>query len=656
MLYFSSVPGKLIVRNFLRNNIFAFKNDPICQRAPWGEDGRSEPEGLNAPAGSAQTVEAERALYEQNQTLLRVNAQLRIENAERSAVLLALRRAELRYRDICDNAIEGIIQWTPDKQLISANMSFARMMGFPTVNALFFDGADRGVQFCSSSSVEREMIADLEQRGEISNFEFQMLRNDGTHLWANMNARRVPGLGGYTSYYEAFVENISSRKLIEEKLIHQAFHDPLTGLANRALFYDRLKMALRRASRQKSYSFAVLYLDLDRFKTVNDSFGHNIGDDVLCHTAVEILACVREVDTVARFGGDEFAILIEEVESGAYALQVAKRIYAALGRPFTCKGLEINIGASIGIVLKGEAYALPENLLRDADTAMYRAKADRSICCKVFSRKMREETLESIIFETDLRKGIKDRNFYMVYQPIISMQTGVLYGFEALLRWNHAGQEISPSRFVPVAEETGMIKKLGLQVIEDVCRQVMEWKKVYSHPFVTHINISGRQLIFPSFPREVQKILDRTGIAPSSLLFEITESVLLDNGGACIQDIHNIRDMGINFCLDDFGTGFSSLSYLRQLPLNCIKIDRSFVADLETDQPSLAIVRNLVSLGRDLGLSIVVEGIERKTQAEALLSVGCGLAQGYFFHRPLRLEQVTALLRESGKGISQYVF
>lgn len=600
--------------------------------------------------GSVDSVEAEEqleqslSLQEQKQELLRVNAQLRIENAERSAVAQALRRAESRYRDIFDSATEGIFQWTPDNKLLSANMAFARMMGFPTVNSLFFDAAERGFHFCCTPATEKDLMDQLEQQGGVSNFEFQLVRKDGVQVWSGMNARRVPGAGGYTNYYEAFVENISGRKLTEEKLLYQAFHDPLTSLANRALFHDRLRMALRRVSRQPNYSFAVLYLDLNRFKIVNDSFGHNTGDDVLCHAAVEILSCVRDVDTVARFGGDEFAVLIEEVANGAYAVSVAKRIHEALSRPFMLKGQEINIGASIGIVLRAETYDQPETILRDADTAMYRAKADKSACYKVFNQKMREETLESIMLETDLRQSVKDKDFYLVYQPVVSLATRELYGFEALLRWNRAGRNINSSQFIPVAEETGLIKGLGLFAIEEVCKQMVEWKKRYTQPFIVHLNISGRQLISPGFPEEVRDILERTRVDPSWLLFEITEDVFLNNRGACIQGVHQLRDLGISFCLDDFGTGYSSLSYLRQLPLSCIKVDRSFVTDLEKDSPSLAILRNLLTLGQDLGLSVIVEGIERAAQAEALLAAGCTLAQGYYFHQPLGVDEAAALL------------
>ncbi len=295
---------------------------------------------------------------------------------------------------------------------------------------------------------------------------------------------------------------------------------------------------------------------------------------------------------------------------------MAKRIHDVLSQPFTVQGQEINVGASIGIVLRGEDYELPEDILRDVDTAMYKAKADRGVCFMVFSQRMREETIEGIVFETDLRQGINTGEFYLDYQPVANMETGALYGFEALLRWNRKGEPVSSAYFIPVAEDTGLIKGLGLYysiMIEQVCHQIVRWQGVCDMPFVMHLNISGRQLIFLSFPKDVQSILERTGVDPSALLFEITESVLLDNSGACIQCIKQIRELGIQFCLDDFGTGFSSLNHFRQLPLTCIKVDRSFIVDVETDPHSLVIVRNLMALGQDPGLSVIVEGLERKS-------------------------------------------
>ena len=589
-------------------------------------------------------MEEEESLHERVLDLVRTNAQLRIVNAERSAVTQTLRRMESRYRDIFDNAIEGIFQWTPDWRLLSANKSFAKMLGYGTVNELMGRAEDISHHFSLSPEAGQTLMGELERKNQIVDYEFQVARRDGTPLWASMNARRVVWPGGRTKYYEAFIENISGRKITEEKLAYQAFHDPLTGLANRALFRDRLRMALRRSARQPGYHFAVLILNLDRFKMVNDSFGHSTGDDVLCHTAVSLLACVREVDTVAHLGGDEFAILLEEPDRNSFALRVAKRIHATLNQPFIVNRREISVGASMGIVLSGEGYESPEDILRDADIAMHRAKTDRGICYKVFTRKMRAETLDTIVFETELRQGLNAQEFRMDYQPIVLMEDGRLFGFEALLRWRHGGRTVSPAAFIPAAEETGLIRKLGLFAMESVCRQILEWQRRYAISFVTHLNISARQLIFPGFPRDVGRILERTGVDPALLIFEITESSLLDQAGACLQGIRHIKELGIQFCLDDFGTGFSSLSYLRQLPLSCMKVDRSFVTEVETDPHSLIIVRNLVGLGKDLGLSVVVEGVERHSQATALLDAGCSLGQGYHFSPPLPSREVEKLL------------
>lgn len=588
------------------------------------------------------------ALLAQNLELRQANTQLRAENAERSAVVQALRRAESRYREIFDNANSGIFLWAPEWRLLTANVAFAEMLGYNTVNALLHSLSERPFRFCASPDSESELMTELERKGYISNFEFQLLCRDGSHLWACMHARRVSDPAGFPRYYEAFIDNISHHKFTEEKLTYQAFHDPLTGLANRALFLDRLGMALRRASRQPNYTFSVLYLDLDRFKMVNDTYGHNMGDEVLRHTSTKLLTCVREVDTVARLGGDEFAILMEEMEHYSFAVRVAKRIHTALCKPLHIRDQEISVGSSVGIVLRAERYELAEDVLRDADTAMYRAKTERRCGIRAFTRKMREDSNQSVALESDLRNGIEASEFYLEYQPVVHMGSGAPYGFEALVRWNRRGQVLAPQSFIPVAEGNGLISGLGFYVIEAACRQVVQWRQECSQPFVTHLNISGRQLLFPSFPREVQQILERTGVDPASIVFEVTENVLLEHASNCIQSIKQIRELGVQFCLDDFGSGFSSLQYLRQLPLGSIKVDRSFVADVDTDPHAQAIVRNLLSLGQDLGLLVIVGGIERKSQAEALRLAGCTLGQGFYFSRPLPLCGAGALLGAVG--------
>ncbi len=599
-----------------------------------------------SPAGSTRGEEerGEEKLHTQIAELVRANAQLRMLNAERSAVTQTLRRAESRYRDIVDNAMEGFFQWTPNWRLLLANRAFAKILGYDTVNELMRSAGDVSFHFSLSPEAGQTLMDELERKEHIIGYEFQVARRDGVVLWASMSARRVTGPGGRTKYYEAFIENISGRRIAEEKLTYQAFHDHLTGLANRALFRDRLGMALRRTARQPECRFAVLTLDLDRFKQVNENFGHSAGDEVLCHVAVSLLSCVRDTDTVARLGEDEFAVFLEETESNSFAFRVSRRIQAALERPFLVKGREIGVSASIGIVLNAEKYESAEDILRDAGIALNRAKTDRGICYKVFTQKMRMAMQGGIVFETELRQGLNSQEFRMNYQPIVRMEDGGLFGFEALLRWHHNGKVISPSRFIPVAEDSGLIRKLGLFAIECVCRQLVEWQQRHAVSFVTHLNISARQLVFPGFPKDVRRIIDRAGVDPSLLVFEITESALLEQSEACLRGIQQIYELGVRFCLDDFGTGFSSLSYLRQLPLSCMKVDRSFVTDVETNSQSLIIVRNLVGLGRELGLSVVVEGVERYSQVQALLDVGCSLGQGYYFSPPLPPREAEKLL------------
>lgn len=582
----------------------------------------------------------DRDLWLQLRQLARKNASLRMLSAERNAVAQALRRAESRYRDIFDNATEGIFQWTPEGRLVSANRAFARMLGYGTVNELMQSLVDTPFHFCFSPGVEQILMTELERKNQVTGYEFQAARQDGTSLWATMNVRRVSTPEGGIKYYEAFIEDISGRKAVEEKLMHQAFHDSLTGLANRALFLDRLHMALRRAARQPRYSFAVLNLDLDRFKIVNDCFGHATGDELLCHTAQCLLSSVREMDTVARFGGDEFALIIENGGRPSLAVRVAKRIHEALSSPFVVNGQKVSVGVSVGIVLKAERYEHVEDILRDADTAMYRAKADRGVFYKVFTQKMRAETTQSIIFEAELRHAVQAKEFQLHYQPIVNMQNGELFGFEALLRWYRKGELIGPSRFLEVAEESGVIRMLGLQAIESVCKQLVVWNRRFGNAFVMHVNISSRQLLFPNFAKDVKRILQKTGANPALLVFEITESALLDKTESSMMGLQEVRKLGIRLCLDDFGVGFSSLSYLRQLPLSSIKMDRSFVSDIEADSQSRIIVRNLVSLGKEMGIDVVVEGVERQTQAQALMEAGCSLGQGYYFDRPMSAIEV----------------
>ncbi|MDL2285482.1 EAL domain-containing protein [Desulfovibrio sp. OttesenSCG-928-F07] len=578
----------------------------------------------------------EAAIEQRTKELRRVNEQLRKENTERRAIEQALMRAESRYREIVNNSIEGIVQFTPDGRLLSANLAMARILGYPSVEDLLLAYEQPGGRLSYTAEMEQAIVELLEVRGWINKLEFQAMMYDGSPVWVASNARRVADSGGETLYYEAFIEDITSRKKTEEKLVYQAFHDPLTGLPNRALFLDRLRMSLRRIKRHEGYKFAVLYLDLDRFKNINDNFGHSAGDKMLNHATEKLLQCVREADTVARFGGDEFAVLLTDLERPAQAVHIAKRIITAFNDVITFHGQDVSIGASIGIVLNSEEYETPEEILRDADTAMYRAKMHGRRCIMVFNRRMREETMQALVLENDLRGAVERKEIEAYYQPLIQIEDGKVYGFEALMRWRRNGEIVSPLNFIPIAEETGIINELGLEMLEIVSRQIIEWNSILGHDnYTVHVNISGKQLMAKRFWRDVTDLIENTGVTPRQLIFEITESVFLDYGSQVISAMNRIRESGIRFCLDDFGTGFSSLSYLRLLPLESLKIDRSFIIDLPNDHYATVILRHLISMSNDLGLDVVAEGIDQTRQIDILRSIGCVYAQGFHFARPL---------------------
>jgi diguanylate cyclase (GGDEF)-like protein/PAS domain S-box-containing protein len=579
-----------------------------------------------------------------------IAARIMNENRELRSTLEELRNSLNNYKALVDNTIEGIFRWSYDGKLLFANRAFANTFGYPSVGELFAAAGDAPLRFCTATD-KNVLLSTLEQYGKITDFELRSAKVDGTPIWIGLHARRVDDALGRPAHYEAFIENITLRKLTEEKLNYQSLHDPLTNLANRALFHDRLNTALLRAARQPGYRFSVIYLNLDRFKSVNDNFGRGTGDDVLCHAAAVIKSCLRELDTVARFGADEFAVLVENVTRNGDTLRVAKRIYKTLSSPFiVAGGAEISIGAGLGIVLHGESYDQPDSLLRDADMAMYRAKASARLNIAIFNTKMRDDTVPTFTYENALRQGLASGAFSLHYQPIVRMDNGALHGFEALLRWNNNGQAVPPAVFIPIAEECGFINNLGLFVIEEVCSQLAEWSKKKPISFITHLNISGQQLKVPRFYNEVRKILHGTQIDPSLLLFEITESVLMDDSITCLQSINNIRKLGIKFCLDDFGTGYSSLNYLRSLPLSCIKVDKSFVTEIEYDDKALMIIRNLLKMGGDLNMPLIVEGIERQEQADILLGAGCCFAQGFLYYRPLPASEAGRLI-EAGASV-----
>lgn len=435
----------------------------------------------------------------------------------------------------------------------------------------------------------------------------------------------------------------------KERLHHEATHDPLTGLPNRMLFMDRLASAMNVSGRDSSRSFALLFLDLDRFKNVNDSLGHGIGDLLLVGIARRIEDCMRPNDTVARLSGDEFVVLLEDLESPDDAASIAERIQSELQTPFKIYGHELFTTASIGVVIHPTDYGEPEELLRDADTAMYRAKDGGKARHVVFDRTMRTRAVSLLRLETDLRRAVEFDEFVVYYQPIVHLASGRVSGFEALVRWQHPERGmVPPGVFIPLAEETGLIVPIGLSVLRKACRQMALWRERYpeQRPLGVSVNLSAAQLIRPDFPEQVARTLEEAGLAGRDLILEITESAIMRDEEVASEALSRLTALGVKLHLDDFGTGYSSLGRLHQYPVSALKVDRSFVRRMcaEESGENAEIVETIITLARQLGMDVVSEGIETTDQLDRLRDIGCDYGQGYLFSRPVPAESAESLL------------
>ena len=437
-----------------------------------------------------------------------------------------------------------------------------------------------------------------------------------------------------------------------EQLQHDAFHDALTGLPNRALFKDRLGQAIERFNRRLEGGFAVLFLDFDRFKVINDSLGHAVGDALLIALGERLKGCVRPADTVARLGGDEFTILLEDV-SVEGAIQTAERIQTVLKRPFLLSDKQVPITVSIGIVPAAAGYDRAEDVLRDADLAMYRAKALGKAGYQIFTAELREYAVTLMALETDLRGALERRELEVHYQPIISVEKEQPIGFEALVRWQHPVHGlVSPQAFVPLAEELGLMADIDLWVLREACTQLLAWQGAFplEPPLTLSVNLSGQGFARPDLAAKVAQTLEQTGFAPESLKLELTESVLITYSGTVKETLEQLYKLGVQLHIDDFGTGYSSLSYLQNFPLNVLKIDRSFVQRMEGSVESTELVRTIVALARSLNLKVTAEGVETSAQLEQLRALGCEFGQGFLFAHPLSAAEAVRFMLRAGSS------
>ncbi|MGH7476105.1 MAG: putative bifunctional diguanylate cyclase/phosphodiesterase [Longimicrobiales bacterium] len=554
----------------------------------------------------------------------------------------ALRESERRYRAFIERSRDAIYMTSRDGRVLELNDAGLELFGYTRPELAWLNVAD-----LYGDAEERTRLQQLvERNGWVREHEVRLRRKDGREIWALITASSRYGPDGTLDGYEGIVHDITDRKVVEAQLLHDALHDTLTGLPNRALFVDRLERVIARWRRNQQL-FAVLFLDLDRFKLVNDSLGHYMGDQLLLAVARLLSTCVRAEDTVARLGGDEFAILLDAIDEVADATYVAKRIQQRMAQPFQLLEHEVFTSVSIGITMCPEECEGPEELLRDADTAMYRAKASGRGHYQIFDRQMHAHVVAQLQLETDLRHAVARREFTLLYQPIVSLADGSLQGFEALLRWRHPARGLlTPDAFIEAAEDSGLIVPIGLWVLRHACTQLADWQTRFPQvtPLSMAVNLSPRQFMQPDLVEQVLGIASAAGIQPTALHLEITEGAVMENPELATSTLRRLRHAGVRLCIDDFGTGYSSLSVLHQFPIDTVKIDRSFVKRMGNGGQSLGLVATIVSLARHLGMEPVAEGVETEEQRSRLRAMGSRFGQGFLFATPLEPIRAAAMI------------
>jgi len=570
-------------------------------------------------------------------------SRLQAEQAERH--IDALRESEQRFRSAFDYAAgTGLV--APDGRWVQVNKSLCDMLGFSEAELLL--GTFQRLSHPDDLNLILEQLSKLRD-GVISSLqlEHRFFHKSGQVRWVLLSVATIKDTQNHAEHLIFQMQDISKRKQAEKKLVHDAFHDALTGLPNRMFFMDQLKQTVQRVKRHPQPPFAVLFLDFDRFKVINDSLGHMVGDQLLIAIANKLRANVRPGDTVARLGGDEFTILLDSLKSPDDAIDMARRLLSNLSEQFKLPGREVFITASLGITLSTNGYEHAEDVLRDADTAMYQAKSLGRARYEVFDQGMHAKAPDVAEIETDLWRALERNELTLDYQPIVSLKTGKIAGFEALLRWMHPSRGmVSPLDFISVAEETGLIIPIGQWVLNQACRQTREWQKRYPQkpPLTVSVNLSPKQFMQRDLIDQISLALDSGGLSPSSLKVEITEGMVMQNVESNMQMLGQLQALGVSISLDDFGTGYSSLSYLHRFPISTLKIDQSFVSSMSNTQESLEIVRTILGLARNLKMEVIAEGVETLEQAVELRAMNCEYGQGFYFSKALNANNAVRFL------------
>jgi Amt family ammonium transporter len=538
------------------------------------------------------------------------------------------------FTQLFANSPQAIVIIDMHRNVVNCNKGFEDLFGYNSTDIIGF--GMRTFIVPDELLVECENIRMSILNGETFQCETRRHHRDGKLIPVSMIGFPIR-IGDQINGIIYIYQDISERKSFEEQISHQAFHDALTGLPNRTLFSERLDRALKRSRRRTEFHYALLLIDLNKFKAVNDSLGHPAGDQLLIQVSRRLSSCIRAMDTVARLGGDEFAIIIEEFTSEEELLKMTKRMHSLLCKSYTVCQSEISSGASIGIVPSIVEYSSSEDILRDADIAMYRAK-QKNKGMMLFDKHMHQELVEAINLENELREALKNKELLLYFQPIVSVFDEHLEGFEALVRWNHPLRGmIPPDRFIPMAEETGLIVDLGRWVISEACSKLKSWLDSYplAMRLTMSVNVSIRQFAKPGLVEHITNMLRQNDLNPACLKIEITESVIMQETAHIVGELHRLRALGVKIAIDDFGTGYSSLSYLRSMPIDHLKIDRSFISGFQESQENDQIVQSIITLAKSLGLSVIAEGVETREQLEKLRALQCDKAQGFMFSRPM---------------------